>query len=41
MKPLTRKFVDKKKSAHVFSKKAQHTKAINLTVGGVRGGIRL
>jgi len=41
MKPLSRFFVNHKKSAHTFSKKAERTKAINLIGGGFRGGIRL
>jgi len=41
MKPLSRSFVDNKKSAYVFSQKASFTKAINMPYKHMRGGIRL
>lgn len=41
MRPLKRKFTDKKKSARKFNKHAGKTKAANLRTSPMRGGYRL
>lgn len=41
MRPLSRKGVNKHRSAKVFRKKVSRTKGANLWSGPMRGGIRL
>lgn len=41
MKPLHRSHVSKSSSASQFRRNVQTTKAVNITAGPMRGGIRL
>lgn len=41
MRPLKRSHVNKHRSAKTFRKHTMHTKAANMRVGPMRGGIRL
>ena len=41
MKPLSRKRVNKYKSAKRFKKNVSHTKAANMSINPMRGGWRL
>lgn len=41
MKPLSRSYVNKRKSAGKFKKHVRHTKAANMKLNPMRGGWRL